>query len=203
MRQMDLRYQSKSRLQYSSRKNEHISLVIYDKFLALEKQFKYLDIVFQENGLYSAHTRYIQEKYSKRINILHMLKGSSWRMSKDTLLSLYRGLIRPIIEYGKEIYFNCSDSTVKQIETIQHECLRICAGALRSTPIDCLQHYCNEMPLKIWFYQLCLYYRARLFTFTDHPTSAVILDSWQERWPENRTNFNSFNMQTKNFFKSS
>ena len=78
-------------------------------------------------------------------------KGSNWRMSKDTLLSLYRALIRPIIEYRMEIYFNCSDSTLKQIETIQHECLRIRAGALRSTPIDCLQHHCNEMPLKLGF----------------------------------------------------
>ena len=160
------------------RKNKNISLLIYDQALALEKQFKYLGIVSQENGLYSAHTRYIQEKCSKRINILRMLKGSNWEMSKDTLLSLYRALVRPIIEYGMEIYFNCSDSTLKQIETIQHECLRICAGALRSTPIDCLQHYCNEMPLKIRFNQLCLYYRAHLSTLTDHPTSAVILDSW-------------------------
>ena len=114
-------------------------------------------------------------------------------MSQDALLSLYRALIRPIIEYGMEIYFNCSDSTLKIIETLQHECLRICTGALRSTPIDCLQHYCNEMPLKIEFQQLCLYYRAHLSTFTDHPTSAITLDSWQERWPDDYTNFCSFN----------
>ena len=60
------------------------------------------------------------------------------------------------------------------------------------------KHYYNEMPLKIRFY-----HGAHLPTFTDHPTSAVILDSWQERWPKNHTNFNSFNMQTKNFFESS
>ena len=122
-------------------------------------------------------------------------------MSKDAPLSLYRALIRPIIEYGMEIYFNCSDSTLKQVETIQHECLRICAGALRSAPIDCLQHYCNEMHLKIKFYQLCLYYRAHLSTFTDHSTSAVITDSWHERWPDNYANFCSFNMQTKIYSK--
>ena len=145
-------------------------------------------------GFYSAHTRYVQEKCSKRINILRMLgcqKTPSYPFTG-------RG-----IRNGNILYFNCSDSTLKQIETIQHECLQICAGALRSTPIDCLQHHCNEMPLKIRFYQLCLYYRAHLSTFTDHPTPAVILDSWQERWPENHTNFNSFNMQTKNFFERS
>ena len=115
--------------------------MLYNQTLELKKQVKYLGIIFQDNGIYSAHARYVQEKCLKRINVLRMLKGSNWGMSQDALLSLYRALIRPIIEYGMEIYFNCSDSTLKIIETLQHECLRICTGALRSTPIDCLQHY--------------------------------------------------------------
>ena len=65
MRQMDLKYQSKSQLQYFSQKNKDVSLVTYDQALAPEKQFKYLSIVFQENWLYSAHTRQVQEKCSK------------------------------------------------------------------------------------------------------------------------------------------
>ena len=48
-----------------------------------------------------------------------MLKGTSWGVSKDPLLCIYRALIRPIIEYGMEIYFNSSDSTLKQIEKIR------------------------------------------------------------------------------------
>ena len=151
------------------RKNKNVSLMLYNQTLELKKQVKYLGIIFQDNGIYSAHASYVQEKCLKRINILRMLKGSNWGMLQDALPSLYRALIRPIIEYGMEIYFNCSDSTIKIIETLQHECLRICTGALRSIPIDCLQHYCNEMPLKIKFQQLCLYYRAHLSTFTDHP----------------------------------
>ena len=184
------------------RKNKNVSLMLYNQTLELKKQVKYLGIIFQDNGIYSAHARYVQEKCLKRINVLRMLKGSNWGMSQDALLSLYRALIRPIIEYGMEIYFNCSDSTLKIIETLQHECLRICTGALRSTPIDCLQHYCNEMPLKIKFQQLCLYYRAHLSTFTDHPTAAITIDSWQERWPDDHTNFCSFNMQTRTFFEN-
>ena len=131
-----------------------------------------------------------------------MLKGTSWGVSKEPLLSIFRALIRPIIEYGMEVYFNSSDSSLKQVEKIQNECLRICAGALRSTPINCLQHYCNEMPLKIKFQQLCLYYRAYISTFSDHPSLSTIRDSWQERYPE-QANFCSFNMRTKNFFEHS
>jgi len=78
-------------------------------------------------------------------------------------------------------------------------CVRICSGAMRSTPINCLQHYCNEMPLKRKYEQLCLYYRAYLSTFNDHSTLSAIGDSWPERYPEN-ANFCSFNMKVKTFF---
>ena len=90
----------------------------------------------------------MHDKCRKRINLLRMLKETNWGVSKDPLLCIYRALIHPIIEYGVEIYFNSSDSTLKQIEKIQTECLRICAGVMRSNPINCLQVYCNEMPLK-------------------------------------------------------
>ena len=98
-----------------------------------------------------------------------------------------------------EIYFNSSDSTLKQIEKIQTACLRICAGAMRSTHINCLQVHCNEMPLKLKFEQLCLNFRTYLGTFANHPSSSVIQDSWQERFPDN-FGFCSFNMRTKGFF---
>ena len=117
---------------------------------------------------------------------------------KNTLLCIYRALIRPIIEYGMEIYFNSSDLILKQIEKIQTECLRICAGAMRSTPVNCLQVHCNEMPLKLKFEQLCLNFRAYLGTFANHPSSSVVQNSWQERFPDN-PGFCSFNMRTKGF----
>ena len=156
------------------RKNKQVSLILNNQTIEVKHQFKYLGIIFQENGLYNAHFRYVHDKCLKRINLLRMLKGTSWGVSKDPLLCIYRALIRPIIEYGMEIYFNSSDSTLKQIEKIQTECLRICAGAMRSTPINCLQVHCNEMSLKLKFEQLCLNFRAYLGTFANHPSSSVI-----------------------------
>ena len=99
-----------------------------------------------------------------------MLKGTNWGVSKDSLLCIYRALICLIIKYGMEIYVNSSDSTLKQIKKIQTECLRECAGAMRSTPINCLQVHCNEMPLKLKFEQLYLNFRGYLGTFANHPS---------------------------------
>ena len=55
------------------------------------------------------------------------------------------------------------------------------------------------MPLKLKFEQLSLNFRAYLRTFANHPSSSVVQDSWQERFPDN-PGFCSFNMRTKGFF---
>ena len=82
-------------------------------------------------------------------------------------------LIRPIIEYGLEVY-GSSESTLSAIERVQHEALRICTGALCSTPIVALQHAGVEMPIRIRYKQLCFNYKAHLLTFTNHPTANVL-----------------------------
>ena len=179
-------------------KNKQVSLILNNQTVEVKHQFKYLSTIFQEIDLYNAHVSYVHNKCLERINLLRMLKGTNREVSKDPLLCICRALICPIIEYGMEIYFNSSDSTLKQIEKSQTECLRICAGAMRSTPINCLQVHCNEMPLKLKFEKLCLNFRAYLRAFANHPSSSVVQDSWQERFPDN-AGFCSFNMRTKVF----
>ena len=156
------------------RKNKQVFLILNNQTIEVKHQFKYLGIIFQENGLNNAHVSYVHDKCLKRINLLRMLKGTNWGVSKDHLLCIYRALICPIIEYEMEIYFNSLDSTLKQIEKIQTECLWICAEAMRSTPIKCLQVHCNEMPLKLKFEQLSLNFRAYVGTFANHPSSSVV-----------------------------
>jgi len=95
------------------RKNINVSLTLKQKNQEVRHQVKYLGIIFQENGLFNAHINYVQEKCLKRINLLRMLKGTTWGVSEDLFLCIYRALIRPIIEYGMEIFFNSSDSILK------------------------------------------------------------------------------------------
>ena len=105
---------------------------------------------------------------------------------------------RPTIGYGMKVYFNSANSSLQLVEEIHNDSFRLCYGALRSTPTKCLQHRCNEMPVKI-FEQLCLCCRAHVYTFTsdsNHPTQVVIKDNWQERF-SNNPNFTFLNIATK------
>ena len=99
-----------------------------------------------------------------------------------------------------QVYFSLNNKNNYEIEKIQNEALRLCTGALKSTPICTLQHACNELPLRLRYLQLSLCYRAHLQSFNDHPTLSLIQDSWFDWFPD-FPNYCSFNLVTKDFFR--
>ena len=64
------------------------------------------------------------------------------------------------------------------------------------TPVTCLHHMCNEMPLNMKHKFLCLKFKAHLFSFTANPAQSLIEDCCQERFPDS-PGFCSYNMFTK------
>jgi len=96
-----------------------------------------------------------------------------------------------------EEYFFYSETSLAPLFKVQFEALRLCTGAMRSTPTICLQHSCGEMPVEIRHELLCLKDKAHLLTFLEHPTKTLIFDSWQERFLDSSTfcSFNSFTVQ--------
>ena len=83
------------------------------------------------------------------MNALRLLKCTNWGAETRSLLNVYRSIIRPVIEYGMEAYFFSSVTSLDPLFKVQYEALRLCTGAMRSTPTICLQHSCGEMLLEI------------------------------------------------------
>jgi len=125
-----------------------------------------------------------------------MLKGTNWGVAKIPLLTLYRALIGSVIEYGMEAYFFSSVSALDKIHKIQFEALRLCTGAMRSTPSICLLHTCGELPLHIKHKLICLKHKTHLLTFPTHPTMPIISDSCHELYPDT-PNYQSFTIFTR------
>ena len=85
------------------------------------------------------HVAHIKVKCSKRLNLFRCIAGSDFGADRKTLLHLYRTLVLSIIEYGSVIYSGAIDSTLKNLDTIQNAFLRIAIGAMKTSPIPCLQ----------------------------------------------------------------
>ena len=86
-----------------------------------------------------------------RVFIIHMLNLQSLRivltpMNKAPLLTIYATLISSGIESGMITRFVSSTSSIAPLVKIKSSALRLCARAMPSTPIVCLQHGCDEMP---------------------------------------------------------
>jgi len=95
-----------------------------------------------------------------------------------------------------EAYFFSAKSLVDPLVKIQNEALPLCTGAMRSSPILCFQHACDEMPLDLKHQLLCSKYKAHQLTFTTHPAKSIIEDCWRELFPDS-AHFCSFNMLPK------
>ena len=83
------------------------------------------------------HILSIYEKASKRVNLL---EGIQFKVSKDTLMKLYKSLIRPMMEYADVIWDGCNEDDSELIESVQYEAARMVMGAMRGTSRSRLLH---------------------------------------------------------------
>ena len=175
------------------------SLNINGSPLTFVDSFRYLGVTFDTKLTYRNHVDTVVTKCSNQMNLMKLLTRTYWGAGKKSLLKIYRSLIRPVIEYGMPAYFFSTRTQQKKIETIQNQALRICCGAMPSTPICVLQASCHEMPLHIRHLYLCLTYRYHLLSCTArHPSLSVISDSWHDLYCLTNPNFKTFNYFTKN-----
>ena len=66
---------------------------------------------------------------------------------KYFLIVFYKAYIRSIIDYGSTLYGCASNSVLKRLDTVQNKALRICLGAMNSTPLVPLHAEASEPPL--------------------------------------------------------
>ncbi len=93
---------------------------------------------------------------------------------------VYCALIRSSIDYGRIIYGSASNVLLIKIDTIQSQALRICCGAVRSSPVTSLQVEMGEMPLDLRELQLRLVYWANIKGhFSNHPVKNVLGNCWE------------------------
>jgi len=62
--------------------------------LPLKNEYK---LPFQRNGSYSTHIQKVVAKCRAWLNVIRMLKGTSWGAGKRPLLTVYRSMVRSVI----------------------------------------------------------------------------------------------------------
>ena len=82
---------------------------------------KHLGIFFSNGGSRHKHINYIKEKAWIRINIKRKLK---FQLDRRSLETIYTSFIRTILEYGNEIWDNCTQyekTTLKKLKKFKRK----------------------------------------------------------------------------------
>jgi len=105
----------------------------------------------------------------KALNLLRVLAHTSWGADQDTLLYLYRSLIRSKLDYGYIVYESARKSYLRMLDPIQNHALRLCIGAFRTSPASSLCVEANEPPLQLRRKKLSLQYTLKLSANQSNP----------------------------------
>ena len=130
---------------------------------------------------------------------MKILSRTFWGAGHKTLLTLYGTIIRSALDYGMPAYYFAPKCHLEKLQTIQNQALRICCGAMQSTPICALQASCNELPPHLRHYYLCLSFKAKLSRLppNSHPARSLIEDSEVEVYGFTEKIISTFNLLTK------
>ena len=109
---------------------------------------------------------------------MQAVAGNTWGANKKCLLTIYRSLIRSVLDYGAIAYNSASDNVKKRLDVIQHKALRIACGAFCSTAVSALQVETGELPLFLRRSQQKIKYAVKVKATKGHPASSVTEFHW-------------------------
>jgi ribonuclease HI len=186
------------------RQSAMIDVHIGNTKIKLVDSVKFLGVIFDKHLTWKEHIIYLKNRCQKRLNLLRSVSGQTWGAKAETLLIMYKTLIRLVIEYGDVAYDSASASTLKIIDSVRSQgcqALRICAGTSRRTNIAAIQIEMYEPPPQMRRLQHQIEYMSKIKA-GGGLESTLHLDHWSNYYGKSTENNSSAFMKTKPFFEN-
>jgi hypothetical protein len=105
---------------------ETMDLKMYNLKINYDPAPRFLGITFDKNLNFSNHIETIKKSCVSRLNILKIFSYGGWSLTPETMIGIYKALIRSLIDYAS-FAFNCMDKKNRNsLQTIQNNAIRIC-----------------------------------------------------------------------------
>ena len=165
---------------FGNKRNKGEKLTMYGQEIERVKEFKLLGVHFDERLTYKRHIDSIVEKCEKVVNVMRCLSGSTWGADQVTQIMIYRAMVRSRIDYGCLCYGTAAKTHQSRLDAVQAKALRVCCGALRTTPIPALQIEMGETPLEMRRPKLAMQYLSKIRGYPgENPAKLVVEDAWE------------------------
>ena len=129
--------------------DQNLRLEFYGNEIPIVDSYKFLGIIFDSHLNFKKHTEYVRGKCKKAINLLRKVAHTTWGADRKSLKIIFKATVLAILDYGCQIYGSASEPTLRRLDPIHNEGLRLVTGAFRSSPILSLQVEAGEPPLRI------------------------------------------------------
>lgn len=98
--------------------------------IELVKEHVHLGVTLMSNLSWKSH---ILKIYQKAQNKLNLLKGLKFVLSRHTLQTLYKSIVRSNMEFADVVWDGCSLGDAELLENVQFEAARLITGAMKGT----------------------------------------------------------------------
>ena len=117
---------------FSKKKNKQNYPDLFLGGLKLKKvdEIKQLGVTFAQDMSFDVH---IKNNCTKAMNRLTALKRAGFKLTKRSKLQIYTAFIRPILEFGFQLYVNSSLENLKLLDVIQRQSLLFITSAYKKT----------------------------------------------------------------------
>lgn len=156
---------SKSRQKYNTTLtlNNGTTITSVDKI-------KFLGVIFDQKLTWRPHVENLRAECLQRLNLIKALANYDWGADRDSLLTVYKAIVRSKIDYGCIAYATACPTILKKIDPIHNAAMRLITGAHRTSPTASILAEAGEPPLKIRRTKLILNYTINIANQPSHPT---------------------------------
>ncbi len=124
--------------------------------------------------------RNVEGRCKKVINMMRCLPEVDWGADTAVLKNIYTALTPSRLDYGSVVYASAAKSVSARLNIVQSQALRMCLGAVRTSPVCAIQVEAREMPLWLCRKQLMVNYWINLRGFKgNHPAKKVLEECWE------------------------
>ena len=180
------------------------SLHVNNQSIKVSNQVKFLGVIFDSKLSFLPHIKYLKNSCQNELNILKVISHTDWGADKETLLRLYRSLVRSKLDYGCIVYGSTRKSHLQALDPIHHQGLRIALGAFRTSPKDSLYAEAGEPPLKFRRLRLAMNYYLKLKANPSNPTYKCVFGPQLVQAFEKKPNeIRPFGIRMNEYFQAS
>ena len=102
-----------------------MTVKLYGERIPVQQEVKFLGVLMDSRLSYKSHLKNLRDRCSKALNVLKCVARSSYGADRNTLLLLYRSLIRSRMDYACFVYDNTYESTKRLLDSVHHSAIRI------------------------------------------------------------------------------